>query len=357
MLRRHEKGKPAARRGRNAHGPPKEERQPGYRTAVGCIPLESRLQEKKGAGMLKSAASKLMWLGRTASMVFGLALVMALVLGAASMAFGANGGTFILGKLNNAATAVTGLVGNVDGAAALRVTNPNSGTNDTALDLRVQAGEAPMKVNSNTRVANLNAASAGRADSAASADTATNAQNATNAGNADQLDGKDSAEFANATHAHSGADINSGTVAEARIDNSIARDSEVSNSFIQGRGAAKHRAQAISPGSNVWFWQMSDSDLWISYDCRSDLASNGFVGLKNTSGTETVNVFSDNGDSNPSYRQLAPGEFFSQGAAAAGEHITFQVQGTYVATIEVFSVHRTSDNKCHVQAQTLITKP
>ena len=40
-----------------------------------------------------------------------------------------------------------------------------------------------------------------------------------------------------------------------------------------------------------------------------------------------------------------------------GERITFQVQGTYVATIEVFSVHRTSDNKCHVQAQALVTRP
>jgi hypothetical protein len=143
--------------------------------------------------MVRSALSKVAWVGRTASMVFGLALVMALVLGVASMAFGANGQNFILGKLNNAATRVTGLVGNVDGAAALRVTNPNAGTNDTALDLRVQAGEAPMKVDSATRVANLNAATAGRADSAARADTATSAQNAANAQNADKLDGVDSA--------------------------------------------------------------------------------------------------------------------------------------------------------------------
>jgi hypothetical protein len=81
------------------------------------------------------------------------------------------------------------------------------------------------------------------------------------------------------------------------------------------------------------------------------------VGIKNTSTTETVNAFSDNGEQNPSYNQLDPGEFWSQGAAAAGEHVTFQVQGTYVATIEVFWVHRTSDNKCHVQAQALVTKP
>jgi len=152
--------------------------------------------------MIRSAASKVAWVGRTASMVFGLALILALLFGLATTAFGANGGTFVLGKLNNAATAVTGLVGNVDGEAALRVTNPNSGTNDTALDLKVQAGEAPMRVNSAARVANLNAATAGRADSAALADTATSAQNAANAQNADTLDNKDSSEFAGASHNH-----------------------------------------------------------------------------------------------------------------------------------------------------------
>ena len=38
----------------------------------------------------------------------------------------------------------------------LRITNSDAGTNDTALDLRVQSGEAPMTVNSPTKVANLN---------------------------------------------------------------------------------------------------------------------------------------------------------------------------------------------------------
>jgi hypothetical protein len=70
-------------------------------------------------------------------------------------ALGANGQNLVLGSLNNAATAVTKLAGNADGAA-LQVVNPNAGTDDTALDLRVQAGEAPMRVNSNTKVANLN---------------------------------------------------------------------------------------------------------------------------------------------------------------------------------------------------------
>lgn len=44
--------------------------------------------------------------------------------------------------------------------------------------------------------------------------------------NADQLDTLDSTDFALASHAHSGADITSGTVAEARIHADIHRDSE-----------------------------------------------------------------------------------------------------------------------------------
>jgi hypothetical protein len=106
--------------------------------------------------MLRTAAAKIAWVGRTASMVFGLALVMALVFGVATMAFGANGSNFILGNLNNTATALTKLTGNVNGSA-MQVVNSNADANDTALDLRVQAGEAPMRVNSPTKVANLNA--------------------------------------------------------------------------------------------------------------------------------------------------------------------------------------------------------
>jgi hypothetical protein len=102
-------------------------------------------------------------------MVFGLALVLALVFGVASMALGANGQAWILGR-GNAATAITKLAGaaGVDGPM-LQLINNNAGANDTALDLRVQAGEAPMSVNSGTKVADLNS---------------------------DRLDGKDQSAFA-----------------------------------------------------------------------------------------------------------------------------------------------------------------
>ena len=47
--------------------------------------------------MLRQVASKVAWVGRTASMVFGLALVLALVIGVSSAAFGKDGDFFKVG--------------------------------------------------------------------------------------------------------------------------------------------------------------------------------------------------------------------------------------------------------------------
>jgi hypothetical protein len=107
--------------------------------------------------MLRGAVSKALWVGRATSAVVGLAIVLALVVGLASAAFGANGQAWILGQAN-VATAITSLGGaaGVDGPM-VRITNNDAGTDDTALDLRVQSGEAPMRVNSASRVSNLNA--------------------------------------------------------------------------------------------------------------------------------------------------------------------------------------------------------
>ena len=155
--------------------------------------------------MVKSVARKVMFVGRATTFMVGLAMILALVFGVASTALGANGNPFLLGK-KNVASAISKLV--------------KQGTGP-ALKLQVGAGQPPLAVNSTARVANLNAATAGRADSAASADSATNAQNAAT------LEGKTASEFANSVHTHSGEQIDSGTVAEARIDGAIARDSEV----------------------------------------------------------------------------------------------------------------------------------
>jgi len=47
--------------------------------------------ERSVIGVLRNVASKVAWVGRTASMVFGLALVLALLFGVATMALGATG--------------------------------------------------------------------------------------------------------------------------------------------------------------------------------------------------------------------------------------------------------------------------
>lgn len=107
--------------------------------------------------MMRNAVDKAMWVGRTTAAVIGLAIALAVVFGATSMAFAKNGDPWLLGR-TNVATAITSLGGQLGvNGPMVRIINNNAGANDTALDLRVQAGEAPMRVNSDKVVANLNA--------------------------------------------------------------------------------------------------------------------------------------------------------------------------------------------------------
>jgi hypothetical protein len=107
--------------------------------------------------MMKSIFSGVMYSGRAAVFTLGLAVILALVLGVAATALAANGEPFVLGR-NNVATAVSRLAGavGVDGSMLL-IDNNNVGPRATALDLRVEPGKAPMRVNSDTRVTKLNA--------------------------------------------------------------------------------------------------------------------------------------------------------------------------------------------------------
>lgn len=118
--------------------------------------------------MAKTIFSGVWRVGRVTALALGVAVMLALVVGAASAAFGANGDAWRLGRANFA-TKITALGGKLGvNGPMVRLTNKNAGADDTALDLRVQSGEAPMTVNSSTRVNNLNA---------------------------DLLDGRDSSEF------------------------------------------------------------------------------------------------------------------------------------------------------------------
>jgi hypothetical protein len=112
----------------------------------------TRDERESGEIMLSSVAAKVAWVGRSASLVFGLALVMALVVGSGSIALAAvPGDPFKLGRLNTV-DQITRLLGSASDAM-LRIDNDGSGT---ALDSRVEPGEAPITVDSDKKVASLN---------------------------------------------------------------------------------------------------------------------------------------------------------------------------------------------------------
>lgn len=103
-------------------------------------------------GMVKKVAL----VGKATTFVVGLAVILALTVGLASSALAGTGvgAPFNLGKVNTVG-ALSKLVGSVAGPS-LQIDNNSADANATALDLQVEAGKAPMKVNSGARVANLN---------------------------------------------------------------------------------------------------------------------------------------------------------------------------------------------------------
>lgn len=130
--------------------------------------------DERRTKMLNRIASKAARIARGTALTLGATVVLALILGVATTALAGTGvgATFNLGKVNSV-NAVSKLVGNVAGAM-LVVDNNGSGS---ALDLQVGPSTtapadktvAPLKVDSQAKVANLNA---------------------------DELDGKDASEFA-----------------------------------------------------------------------------------------------------------------------------------------------------------------
>ena len=106
--------------------------------------------------MVRSAAKKVMWVGRATVFMVGLAVVLALVFGAATAALGAQITTFKLGQINTS-NAISTLVGAVSGSN-LKIENTGTGTNATALELKVAQGNAPLAVNTDAgKATNLNA--------------------------------------------------------------------------------------------------------------------------------------------------------------------------------------------------------
>jgi hypothetical protein len=139
--------------------------------------------------MTKKVLGAAVGVGRAATYTVGLAVVLAMVLGVATAGLAAvPGDPLNLGK-GNKINKLTSLAGRATGAMFMI---DNNGTGP-ALDLKVEPGKAPMTVDSQTRVDNLNS---DKLDGVSSEGfLAANAK----AADADTLDGKDSAQFATST--------------------------------------------------------------------------------------------------------------------------------------------------------------
>ncbi len=105
--------------------------------------------------MLRTAAAKVMWVGRATVFLVGLAVILALTVGVVSKATAHTGsaGLFHLGH-NNPVSALSTLTGTLAGSV-LKVDNNGAGP---ALLLEVGSGKAPLTVNSTAgKATNLNA--------------------------------------------------------------------------------------------------------------------------------------------------------------------------------------------------------
>jgi hypothetical protein len=117
--------------------------------------------------MTKKIYKRAMGIARGTALTLGVAVMMALLLGVATTALAGTGvgARFDLGKTNTV-NAVTKLVGSVAGPS-LQVDNNSTNAAATALDLQVEPGKAPMKVNSDAKVTNLNSDKLDNLDSSA----------------------------------------------------------------------------------------------------------------------------------------------------------------------------------------------
>jgi len=187
--------------------------------------------------MIRNAAKKVMWVGRATVFMVGLAVVLALVVGAATAALGAPVNTFKLGQVNTS-NAISTLVGAVSGSN-LKIENTGTGTNATALELKVQQGNAPLAVNADAgKATNLNADKVDGQEASSFASQAGLNSEANARANADQtlqanIDGE--------TAARAAAD----TVLQNNIDQEASARQNADNALGQGDGAANQPSDPV----------------------------------------------------------------------------------------------------------------
>ena len=272
--------------------------------------------------MIRSLFTKLVRLGRAR---FAATLALVLVVGLATTARAHTGSAGLLHRNHsNTVSAVTGLVGSVPGSV-LGITNNNTAATNgsataitaannnatsptiragnsaggTALDLAVTCKTTsacfkppPMSVNSDTKVANLNA---------------------------DKLDGRDSTDFLGVNE----------TAFNSTFFNGMS-----SSEFIQGRGKTIHVARVVPTGQSPGIFYFSPEFYFSRSQCNSSGGGTLYFGNNSPA---PLRLFTEYVNDSMYSNQLAENEDQSFSIAST-EHIVFGVHGDgFVATIDFFS--------------------
>jgi len=155
--------------------------------------------------MAKAILARSLWMARGTATMIGMAVMLALILGVATTALAAvPGDPLKLGRLNSVEQ-ITRLVGSASDAM-LRIDNDGSGT---ALDLRVEPGEAPMTVDSDKKVTDFNS---------------------------DEVDGKSANDFISEDKTYKSTEVEVG--AGGGIDVQVFADCDSGDRILGGGGSA-----------------------------------------------------------------------------------------------------------------------
>ena len=344
------------------------------------------------------------------SMVISL---LALFVSLGGVGIAATGGNFILGVPNTATSPTELSASGSASTSALKVTNTNTVTGSTALELNVPTGKTPMKVNSKTKVANLNADLLDGLESTSwvrrgialnhnvNPSLGSGVVDVTNTGSGNGVQGKTNDAGGSAIYGehigpggygvagragdsghgvygdntgdgfagyfedkvHVGGDLSvggnvacNGCVGPSDISGKVGDADQLdgidSGGFMRAAqgGIADGQAVAISPNSIVFVGSVIGGLVRLRYACPFGIGGNGTLRIINSSSSD-ANLFVDSGGANPDYIQLGAGGFIDYPAAAGGESFFIQMQGgPGVALVSAATVHRAARNDCHAQA-------